>query len=632
MTMDNEKLAIIIPVYNEEAAIGGVLEKWYRQLSDLGMDFTIYVYNDGSLDRSAACIRETAEKYPERIIAREKENSGHGPTILQGYRDATAAGFDWIFQVDSDDEMTPDAFPELWARREDYDFLCGFRADRRQPLARKIVSKVSRWCVRVFYGKTIRDVNVPYRLMRVSVLRSVFEQIPADTFAPNVIIAGMVAVQKLRYLEMPVSQHERRTGEVSIKNWRLLRAAVLSFSQTFVFSLRNRRGILVFLLVALFSLLAKLLLAMRGYNYDFESYKIVAALVEEGKNVYAETFRYNYGPIWFYVLWVLKMISGSLFRYSLPLFLGIVDICTAGILWRLRYRAAALIFLLSPLGMHISGFHNQFDNFAILTALFSVWFLMKHEKNLTGGQAWITAILLGISLTIKHIFLFFPFWLFFRNYRRGIRLVLLLVPLSLFAGSLLPYALEGNTPETLAESFSFAETQIETFVKNEFWLEEEQQKEIEEYLSRPHMKAMSGIFKHVFQYKSCNNQIFYTYFLPKLFHIFSASFIFLGGMIGCGWFFRRFSLFHSFLFYTAVLVILAPATTNQYLAIPLIFCSVFFLPYGIFYQYIPGIYYLLYPWDSNCRKIYIISIFILLILLFHSGRRCGELKYADKQR
>lgn len=103
-------------------------------------------------------------------------------------------------------------------------------------------------------------------------------------------------------------------------------------------------------------------------------------------------------------------------------------------------------------------------------------------------------------------------------------------------------------------------------------------------------------------------------------------------MIGCGWFFRRFSLFHSFLFYTAVLVILAPATTNQYLAIPLIFCSVFFLPYGIFYQYIPGIYYLLYPWDSNCRKIYIISIFILLILLFHSGRRCGELKYADKQR
>lgn len=630
--MDNEKLAIIIPVYNEEAAIGPVLEKWYRQLSDLGMDFTIYVYNDGSRDRSAACIRETAEKHPGRIIVREKENSGHGPTILQGYREAAAAGFDWIFQVDSDDEMTPDAFPELWARREDHDFLCGFRTDRRQPAARKIISEVSRWCVRIFYGKTIRDVNVPYRLMRVSVLRPVFEQIPADTFAPNVIISGMAAVRKLRCFEMPVSQHERRTGEVSIRKWKLLRAAVLSFFQTFDFALGNRRGTLVFLLVALFSLSTKLWLATRGYNYDFESYNIVAELVEEGKNVYAETFRYNYGPIWFYVLWFLKMISGPLFRYSLPLFLGIIDICIAGILWRLRYRAAALIFLLSPLGMHISGFHNQFDNFAILTALFSVWFLMKHEKNLTGGQAWVTAILLGISLTIKHTFLFFPIWLFFRNYSRKVRLVLLLVPFFIFIGSFLPYALAGNTPETLAESFSFAEKQIETFVNNEFWLEEEQQKEIEEYLSRPHMKAMSGIFRNVFQYKSCSNQIFYTYFLPKLFHSFSATFIFLGGMIACGWFFRRFALFHSFLFYTAVLVILAPATTNQYLAIPLIFSSVFVLPYGIFYQYIPGIYFLFYPQDSNCREIYISTVFILLILLFYSGRQCGGLEYADKQR
>lgn len=630
--MDFEKLAVVIPIYNEEVVVGRVLEAWYQQLSRLKADFTIFAYNDGSGDQTRARILEAAAKHPERIVLKDKRNSGHGPTVLQGYREAAAAGFDWIFQVDSDDEMTPDEFPELWAQREHYDFLAGMRSGRRQPLARKIISQVSRWSVRVLYGKTIVDVNVPYRLMRVAALKSVWERIPADTFAPNVIIAGMIAEKKLRYFEMPVSQHERRTGEVSIKKWKLLRAAVLSFFQTFGFALENRRGPLIFLLVALFSLLAKLLLATRGYNYDYESYRIVAELVGEGKNVYAETFRYNYGPIWFYVLYFLKMISGSLFRYSLPLFLGIIDICIAGILWRLRYRAAALIFLLSPLGMHISGFHNQFDNFAILMALFSVWFLMKHEKKLTIGQAWIAAILLGISLTIKHIFLFFPIWLFFRNYSRKVRLVLLLVPFFIFIGSFLPYALTGNTPETLAESFSFAEKQIETFVNNEFWLEEEQKKEIEEYLSRPHMKAMNGIFRNVFQYKSCNNQIFYTYFLPKLFHSFSATFIFLGGMIGCGWFFRRFALFHSFLFYTAVLVILAPATTNQYLAIPLIFSSVFFIPYGIFYQYIPGIYFLFYPRDSNCRDIYISAVFILLVLLFHSGRRCEVLEHFDKQR
>lgn len=630
--MNHEKLAVIIPVYNEEAVIGQVLEAWYQQLSCLKTDFTIFAYNDGSEDQSRARILEVAAKHPERIVLKDKGNSGHGPTVLLGYREAAATGFDWIFQVDSDGEMTPDAFPALWAQREHYDILAGIRIGRRQPLARKIISLVSRWSVRMFYGKTIQDVNIPYRLMRVSSLKSIWELIPADTFAPNVIISGMVAVWNLRYVELPVLQHERRTGEVSIRKWKLLRAAVLSFFQTFVFALGNRRGLLIFLLVALLSLLVKVLLATRGYNYDFESYTIVAELVEEGKNVYAETFRYNYGPIWFYVLWLLKMISGSLFRYSLPFFLGVVDICIAGILWRFRYRAAALVFLLSPLGMHISGFHNQFDNFAILTALFSICFLKGHEKKWSIGQAWITAILLGISLTIKHIFLFFPIWLFFRSTSSKVRLVLLLVPLFIFVASFLPYALAGNTPETLIESFSFSGKQLERYAENEFWLEEEQKKDIEEYLSRPHMKGMSGIFRNVFQYKSCNNQIFYTYFLPKLFHCFSATFIFVGGMIACGWFFRRFSLFHSFLFYTAVLVILAPATTNQYLAIPLIFSSVFFIPYGIFYQYIPGIYFLLFPRDSNCREIYISAVFILLILLFRRGKQCEVRKYVDKPR
>ena len=83
----------------------------------------------------------------------------------------------------------------------------------------------------MFYGKTIQDVNIPYRLMRVSSLKSIWELIPADTFAPNVIISGMVAVWNLRYVELPVLQHERRTGEVSIRKWKLLRAAVLSFSR-----------------------------------------------------------------------------------------------------------------------------------------------------------------------------------------------------------------------------------------------------------------------------------------------------------------------------------------------------------------------------------------------------------------
>lgn len=76
-----------------------------------------------------------------------------------------------MFQVDSDDEMGPELFGELWARRKNHDFLVGIRDGRVQALPRKIVSFVSRLCVRVFYGKSAWDVNAPYRLMRCSAFK-----------------------------------------------------------------------------------------------------------------------------------------------------------------------------------------------------------------------------------------------------------------------------------------------------------------------------------------------------------------------------------------------------------------------------------------------------------------------------
>lgn len=103
-------------------------------------------------------------------------------------------------------------------------------------LPRKIVSFVSRLCVRLFYGKSVWDVNTPYRLMRTSAFADFYSAIPPATFAPNVILSGLAARNGLRALEIRVPQHDRMTGEVSIRKWKLLRCAAKSFLQTVAFS------------------------------------------------------------------------------------------------------------------------------------------------------------------------------------------------------------------------------------------------------------------------------------------------------------------------------------------------------------------------------------------------------------
>ena len=234
----SERLCVVMPVYNEREAIGAVLEKWDAALSALGIDYEIRPYNDGSKDDSLQVMRRVASSL-KSVSVRDKPNGGHGNTILTGYREAASDGFDWVFQIDSDDEMGPEKFNELWSRRNDFDFLVGIRDGRVQALPRKIISLVSRLCVRIFYGKSIWDVNTPYRLMRVSVFEEFFASIPLNTFAPNVILSGLAARHKIRCFETRVPQHDRTTGEVSIKKWKLLKAAIRSFWQTITFAIKG---------------------------------------------------------------------------------------------------------------------------------------------------------------------------------------------------------------------------------------------------------------------------------------------------------------------------------------------------------------------------------------------------------
>lgn len=222
-------LALVMPVYNEEACIAGVVESWYGALSSLGMDFRMIILNDGSTDGTRAVLSRFAAN--DRIEIINKANSGHGPTILAGYRKAVNLS-EWVFQCDSDDEIQPDHFSHLWEQRSGYDALFGVRDGRRQNLGRKIISACSRSAVRILFGDGVLDVNVPYRLIRADLLGQIIRRIPPQTFAPNVIISGALAGAGLRIYNYPVPCEGRKTGKVSITSRQLWRVAFGALWQT----------------------------------------------------------------------------------------------------------------------------------------------------------------------------------------------------------------------------------------------------------------------------------------------------------------------------------------------------------------------------------------------------------------
>ncbi|MBF0317849.1 MAG: glycosyltransferase family 2 protein [Nitrospirae bacterium] len=208
------ELSVIMPVYNEAGLIGGVLVGWLEALDALGIDFQLHVYNDGSRDGTGNVI-DMLSQTDRRVIAHHKANSGHGATILKGYRDN--CNTQWLFQTDSDGEISPANFYKLWHQRQAYDILLGSREGRNVHPTRNVITLASRGLAQGLFGSGIVDVNSPYRLMRSAAFVDCFYGLPEDIFAPNVAISATACLKKLRILEIPVACKERKKGTTATK-------------------------------------------------------------------------------------------------------------------------------------------------------------------------------------------------------------------------------------------------------------------------------------------------------------------------------------------------------------------------------------------------------------------------------
>jgi hypothetical protein len=129
-------------------------------------------------------------------------------------------------------------------------------------------------------------------------------------------------------------------------------------------------------------------------------------------------------------------------------FVSLIDVAIAGVLVKRNNRAAALLYLCSPMSMIISGYHNQFDNLALLFALVALTYVESRPAYKTGDRDWglnfkqiaVMAALIGVSLCAKHVLIFFVVWLLLsKQLTLRSKVILAVVPFALFFGSFLPY-------------------------------------------------------------------------------------------------------------------------------------------------------------------------------------------------
>jgi hypothetical protein len=189
-------------------------------------------------------------------------------------------------------------------------------------------------------------------------------------------------------------------------------------------------------------------------NFDMKSYDIVSNLFIQGQNIYHETTRYNYSPLWLTVLGLLKQIPVNIsFSFIVRCFLTCIDLLTLIVLIGIARLekisddgliVVALLFYLNPVSFLITGYHGQFDNLALVCILIGLYMFLKNN-----GSAWAVAatswMAFSTGVFVKHIVVGQYLTGVNNLFKKPLHVILaVLVTLTFFLASFLPYWSTGS--------------------------------------------------------------------------------------------------------------------------------------------------------------------------------------------
>src|SRR5712672_2596773 len=134
------KLSVVIPVYNEEAVLPALFARLYPALDALGASYEVIFINDGSVDRSAALLREQFQRRPDatRVIL-FNGNYGQHMAIVAGFEQSRG---ERIITLDADLQNPPEDIGKLLAAMNaGHDYVGSIRLDREDSWWRRLASK-----------------------------------------------------------------------------------------------------------------------------------------------------------------------------------------------------------------------------------------------------------------------------------------------------------------------------------------------------------------------------------------------------------------------------------------------------------------------------------------------------------
>ena len=226
-------ISVVIPVHDEERSVALLYDELGSALDPLGREWEAIFVDDGSTDGTFSALTRLHDAAANVRVVRLRRNFGKATALATGF--AQARG-EVVVTMDGDLQDDPAEIPKLLAKLDEgFDLVSGWKTHRRDPLSRRIPSRIFNHVTGALSGVRLHDMNCGLKAYKAEVVQGLRLYGELHRFIP------VLAHQRgYRVAELPVNHRPREHGRSRYGVERYLRGAFDLMSVSFVGRYRTR--------------------------------------------------------------------------------------------------------------------------------------------------------------------------------------------------------------------------------------------------------------------------------------------------------------------------------------------------------------------------------------------------------
>jgi glycosyltransferase involved in cell wall biosynthesis len=226
-------ISVVIPVFDEERSVALLYDELGSALDPLGRPWEAIFVDDGSTDGTFAALTRLHDATDNVRIVRMRRNFGKAAALQSGFAEASG---DIVVTIDGDLQDDPAEIPRLLAKLDEgFDLVSGWKTHRRDPLTRRLPSRLFNAVSSLLSGIRLHDMNCGLKAYRAEVVRGLRLYGELHRYIPV-----LAHYRGFRVAELPVNHRPREHGRSHYGMERYVRGFLDLLTVTFMGRYRHR--------------------------------------------------------------------------------------------------------------------------------------------------------------------------------------------------------------------------------------------------------------------------------------------------------------------------------------------------------------------------------------------------------